>query len=93
MAETETCDVCEKPWAARFEWSYTSTEHYCAEHLLEPIEGQPGKTLLDYMPDCQKITHRVTANRWGDPRPPHPPRGVRLHSTRELQIVMLGRMA
>jgi hypothetical protein len=59
----ERCDVCERPWAVRFEWDYTDPERYCESHILEPIEGQPGKTLLDYMPDSQNITWRPTHGR------------------------------
>jgi hypothetical protein len=58
MNDGHDCDVCGEPWWVRFEWSYTSTERYCRGHLLDPIDGQPGKTLLDYMPDCQQITMR-----------------------------------
>jgi hypothetical protein len=55
MSESlDSCDVCSEPWEVLFEWDYTSAERYCRKHILEPIEGQPGKTLLDYMPDCQK---------------------------------------
>jgi hypothetical protein len=75
------CDVCSKPWAVRFEWDYTDAEQYCLDHLLEPIDGQPGKTLLDYMPDSQRITHR-----------PLPGKDVRLKSTAMLQTVLTGRV-
>jgi hypothetical protein len=89
--EQERCDVCSEPWEVLFEWSYTGPERYCRKHILEPIEGQPGKTLLDYMPDCQKITHRLTVNRFGDRRKPVG-RRVRYRSTRELVPVLLGRL-
>jgi hypothetical protein len=84
MAEQETCDACEQPWEALFEWSYTDPEHYCGTCLLDLIDeqNQPGITLLDYMPDCQQITHRV----------PGLPGRAHLHSTTELQMVMLGRV-
>jgi hypothetical protein len=78
--DADTCDVCSELWEVRFEWDYTSPEHYCRGHLLEPIDGQPGKTLLDFMPDCQRITHRM-GGRSGHRR-----------STRELQVVLTGRL-
>jgi hypothetical protein len=58
-----SCDVCDQPWTVLFEWDYTSAERYCEAHILEPIDTQPGKTLLDFMPDCQRITHRLTVRR------------------------------
>jgi hypothetical protein len=75
---SDRCDACAEPWEVRFEWDYTDPEQYCRGHLLEPIDTQPGKTLLDFMPDCQRITHRVAR------------RNARLGSTRELQIVLTG---
>jgi len=78
----ERCDACDQPWEVRFEWDYTGPEQYCRAHLLEPIRTQPGKTLLDFMPDCQHITHRVA-----------PGRQARLHSTRALQLVLTGQLA
>jgi hypothetical protein len=87
----ETCDACEQPWEVLFEWSYTGPERYCHAHILEPIEGQPGKTLLDYMPDCQQITHRLTLNKYGDPR--RPSREVKYRSLAELYPVLTGRLA
>src|SRR5215831_3870131 len=50
----ETCDACDQPWEVLFEWDYTDTERYCRAHILEPLEAQPRKTLLDFMPDCQR---------------------------------------
>ena len=82
----DTCDACEQPWAALFEWSYTSAERYCHDHLLEPIEGQPGKVFVDFMPDCQRISHRIDPVR----RPAHV---VRHSSTRMLQLVLTGYLA
>jgi hypothetical protein len=78
----ERCDACDQPWEVLFEWSYTSPERYCRAHLLEQIETQPGKTLLDFMPDCQHITHRLSRSS----------RGVRYRSTRALQIAFTGRI-
>jgi len=77
----DRCDACDQVWEVRFEWDYTSPEQYCRAHLLEPIDTQPGKTLLDFMPDCQRITHRVGS------RP-----GVRYRSTRALQVSMTGQL-
>jgi hypothetical protein len=75
----DACDACEQPWEVLFEWSYTGPEQYCRGHILEAIDTQPGKTLLDFMPDCQHITHRLGARR------------AHYRSTRELQAVLTGR--
>lgn len=80
MTERKSCDAgCGRAWYVKFEWDYTDAERYCRDCILEPIEGQRW-TLLDYMPDCQKITVRVS--------------GLldrRLRSTAQLQLEMLGR--
>ncbi len=58
-SERKTCNAgCGNLWAVRFVWSYTSPEYYCVPCLERPIPEQPGKSLLDYMPDCQQITWR-----------------------------------
>lgn len=88
MAKRNQCDVCEQPWCVRFEWSYTSPEQYCVGHMLEPIDNQPGTTLLDWMPDCQRITHRVTRDLRGNPTVP-PYREARYSSSRrQLQLAI-----
>jgi hypothetical protein len=74
----------------QFEWDYTSTERYCRKHILEPIKEEPGKTFLDYMPDCQRITHRLTTNRIGDPQPPGRP--VKYGSVAALYPILTGRL-
>lgn len=76
----DTCDACESPWEVLFEWDYTDAERYCSAHILEPLETQPGKTLLDYMPDCQRITHRLGK------------RSVKYASTAALYPVLTGRL-
>lgn len=63
MSQTDEANVCQacwaRPWEVRFEWSYTDPEQYCAACLTQPVEGQPGRVLLDFMPDSQRITHRL----------------------------------
>src|SRR5437660_6130364 len=96
-SEQETCDRCDLLWEVKFEWDYTDAERYCIEHLMTPSENQPGKTLLDFMPDCQKITHRILAN---DPaskrrfdshgRPATTAHPVRVRSTAMLQTLLTG---
>jgi hypothetical protein len=61
-----------------FEWTYTSPEAYCLDHLLESVDTQPGMSLLDYMPDSQQITWR--------PAPDLPV--IRLTSTSMLQSIL-----
>jgi hypothetical protein len=90
-AEQESCDACEQPWAIKFEWTYTDPERYCLAHILEPIDNQPGKTLLDFMPDCQNISHRITTNRFGDARTPG--RQVKYRSLAAVYPILTGRMA
>jgi hypothetical protein len=89
----DRCDACDDLWEVQFEWGYTDPERYCRKHLLEPIEGQPGKTLLDYMPDCQRITHRLAIIRLGDPRPARREVRVRYRSLAALYRVLTGRLA
>jgi hypothetical protein len=86
-AREHECGACMQPWEVRFEWDYTSREQYCLEHLLEPIEGQPGKTLLDYMPDCQRLTHRVL-----DPRDGSVQHEVKHTSLPTLYTLLTGRI-
>lgn len=87
---SESCDVCAQPWAVMFEWDYTGPERYCEAHILEPIDGQPGVTLLDYMPDCQRISHRLTRDSRGDPRTPGRP--VRYSSLAAVYPMLTGRL-
>jgi hypothetical protein len=91
MPGSERCDACEQPWAVKFEWDYTDSEQYCTAHMLEPIEGQPGVTLLDYMPDCQRISHRLTHTVIGDRRA-KPGRVVTYRSVAELYPILTGRL-
>ena len=76
---SNTCDVCETPWTVKFEWDYTSGEHYCDACLLTPIPEQAPKRLLDFLPDCQQITWRPD---------PTLPRWVVLTSTAQLQALL-----
>jgi hypothetical protein len=92
MDTSDKCDVCADRWEVQFEWDYTGTERYCRKHILEPIEGQPGKTLLDYMPDCQHVTHRLTINRFGEPVRVMS-RQVKYRSLVALYPVLTGRLA
>jgi hypothetical protein len=60
--DPEVCFACGvRSWNVRFRWDPTSAEQYCHECLLEPIEGQPRKVFLDYLPECQDVTHRITS--------------------------------
>ena len=90
--DDERCDLCgEWPWNVRFRWDYTSDEYYCAACLLRELEGQPGKGLIDFLPECQDITHRLT-NAAGEVvgRPVHYQR-VR-GTARSLYPVLTGRL-
>lgn len=71
----------------KFEWDYTDAERYCRACIVEPVDGlplprtgTPHWTLLDYMPDSQRITVRVPGRL-----------DRRLGSTAELQLELLGR--
>ena len=84
--DQETCELCEQLWEVKFEWDYTDPERYCRGHLLSPLEGQPGKTLLDYMPECQRITHRILADQGNREH------AVRIGSTAMLQTILTGQL-
>ena len=88
--EQQRCDVCEQLWTVKFEWDYTGPERYCLTHILEPIDTQPGKTLLDFMPDCQRISHRLTLDRFGRPRDVS--RVVRYRSLAAVYPMLTGRL-
>ena len=83
--ERTTCGACcGNPWAVRFWWSYTTPEYYCVPCLEAPLgPTQPGKTLLDFMPDCQQITWRPD---------PANTKGLTIESTRELQIMLRSKL-
>jgi hypothetical protein len=87
MTHTDHCDTCARPWSAKFEWEDAGPEQYCLDHLLEPIQhpGTTGKTRLDCLPDCAKITHRPLPAE----RPEHL---VHLGSTALLYVVLTGRV-
>jgi hypothetical protein len=91
MSQTDEANACQgcwaRPWNVKFEWSYTGAEQYCAACLTQPIEQQPGKVLLDFMPDCQRITHRLTS-----PAGELVGRAVRYRSLAALYPVLTGRL-
>src|SRR5262252_141859 len=69
LSAEEQCQACwARPWNVRFEWEYTSPEQYCTACLTDPLEGggtsasrgAAAGMLLDFLPDCQQITHRLT---------------------------------
>jgi hypothetical protein len=83
MTDTDRCDACDRPWAVKFEWSYTSEERYCLDCLLEPIDTDKDTTLLDFMPDCDDISHRLTPDG----------RIVRYTSVAAIYPILTGRLA
>jgi len=86
--EAEGCRACgERPWNVRFRWEYTGEERYCQACLLEELAGQPGKTLLDFFPECQDITHRLIGE---DGAPVGRP--VRYRSVRAVYSVLTSRL-
>lgn len=60
-SDDEYCQACEAElWNVRFKWEYSGEERYCYRCLTLPIDNQPGKVFLDFMPECQDVTHRLT---------------------------------